>query len=67
MIEDLEMILIRVNHEKEAAPKGKRTVRETTWGNTNAYIGRKFWRTIGPTYKVGVKEEVEAFLKGEID
>lgn len=51
-------------HETEV-PKGKRTIRETRWGNTNAYIGGRFWKTIGPTYAVGTEETAEAFLKGE--
>ena len=51
----------------EPAPKGKRSIRETKWGNTNAHISGRFWRTIGPTYGVGVEEEAAAFLAGEID
>ena len=42
-------------------------MRETVYGNTNAYIGGRFWRTIGPTYGIGVADEAEAFLRGEID
>lgn len=51
----------------EKAPAGKRRVRETVYGNTNAYISGRFWRTIGPTYGVGVADEAAAFLRGEID
>lgn len=51
----------------EKAPKGKRSIRETKWGNTNAHISGKFWRTIGSTYSVGVEEEAKRFLNGEID
>lgn len=53
--------------EQPAAPAGKRRVRETVWGNTNAYISGRFWRTIGPTYSAGVSDEANAFLRGEID
>lgn len=55
------------NLPREKAPAGKRSVRETVWGNTNAYIGGRFWRTIGSTYDVGVADEAERFLRGEID
>lgn len=51
----------------ETAPKGKRTVRANQWGNTNAYISGRFWRTIGTTYGVGTDEEAARFLSGEID
>lgn len=50
---------------REAAPKGKRTVRANTWGNTNGYIGGRFWKTIGPTYSASIDEDVAAFLRGE--
>lgn len=47
------------------APKGKRSVRANRWGNTNAYISGRFWKTIGPTYAPGTDEDAEAFLRGE--
>lgn len=55
------------NMPRETAPKGKRTIRRTVWGNTNAYIGGKFWKTIGPTYAVGTEEDAQAFLDGRDD
>lgn len=57
-------MLIKSNATKEAAPKGKRTIRENRWGNTNAYIGGRFWKTVGPTYAVGTEEAANAFLAG---
>lgn len=60
-------MLILPELPQEPAPKGKRSIRETKWGNTNAHIAGRFWRTIGPTYAAGVAEEAEQFLKGEID
>lgn len=51
--------------KNEEAPKGKRTVRENRWGNTNAYIGGRFWKTIGPTYAAGTEEDAKRFLNGE--
>lgn len=58
---------IALNNVAEKAPAGKRSVRETIYGNTNAYIGRKFWRTIGTTYSAQTDRDVAAFLAGEID
>ena len=55
------------NTPKEAAPKGKRRVHANVWGNTNAYIGGRFWKTIGPTYAVGTEERAAAFLAGTED
>lgn len=49
--------------KKEPLPKGKCTVKETVWGNTNAYVGGRFWKTLGPTYAVGTKEAVEKWIK----
>jgi hypothetical protein len=60
-------VIIKDNLPKEVPPKGKRTVRANRWGNTNAYIGGRFWKTIGPTYAVGTDEAVERFLNGEDD
>lgn len=57
-------MIIRSNIVKEVAPEGKRTIRENKWGNTNAYIGGKFWRTIGPTYAAGTDEDAQRFLDG---
>ena len=57
---------ILMSREPEVAPKGKRSIRTTAYGNTNAHISGRFWRTIGPTYGVGVEEEAERFLRGEI-
>lgn len=53
------------DREPEKAPAGKRSIRETRWGNTNAYISGRFWKTIGTTYAVGTAEAAEAFLRGE--
>jgi hypothetical protein len=58
-------MIIQSDTPKEEAPKGKRSIRETRWGNTNAYIGGRFWKTIGPTYAVGTEEAAQAFLNGE--
>ena len=57
-------MIIHSTVKREAAPKGKRTIRETRWGNTQAYIGGRFWRTIGRTYAVGTAEDADAFLAG---
>jgi hypothetical protein len=53
--------------EKETAPKGKRSIRISVYGNTNAYISGRFWKTIGPTYAVGTEEDAAAWLRGETD
>lgn len=58
-------MLIRSNIVREAAPKGKRTVRENRWGNTNGYIAGRFWKTIGPTYAVGTAAAAQDFLEGK--
>lgn len=47
------------------APTGKRSIRETRWGNTNAYISGRFWKTIGRTHAVGTAESAKMFLSGE--
>jgi len=52
------------NTPPEVVPKGKRTIRETVWGNTKGYIGGRFWKIIGVTYAVGTKEAVADFLAG---
>ena len=51
----------------ESAPKGKRSIKRTVYGNTNAYISGKFWRTLGESYAAGTDEAAEKFLSGEID
>lgn len=56
-----------VDPKPERAPTGKRRVVANRWGNTNAYIAGRFWRTIGSTYAPGVADEAERFLRGEID
>jgi len=60
-------MIIRTTSVAEAAPKGKRSIRTNIWGNTNAHISGRFWRTIGSTYSAGVEEEAAKFLAGEID
>jgi len=55
------------DRQPEKAPKGKRSVRANRWGNTNAYVSGRFWKTIGPTYAVGTEEAAERFLNGEDD
>jgi len=53
--------------EREPVPTGKRTTRATRWGNTNAYVGGRFWKTLGPTYAVGTEEKAAAWLAGKDD
>lgn len=53
--------------EREPVPAGKRTVRTTRYGNTNGYVGGKFWITFGPTYAVGTEEKAQAWLAGKDD
>lgn len=50
--------------EPEAVPAGKRTVRANRWGNVNAYVGGRFWKTLGTQYAVGTDEAVEEWLAG---
>lgn len=50
--------------ENPKPPKGKRSIRETVYGNTNAYVSGRFWKTLGETYGVGTKNAVEAWLDG---
>lgn len=52
---------------REEIPAGKRVIKETRWGNTNAYVGGRFWKTIGPTYAVGTDEDAASFLAGDDD
>lgn len=56
--------MITTTAARETAPKGKRTVRANVWGNTNGYIGGRFWKTIGPTYAPCIDEDIAAFLEG---
>lgn len=51
--------------QPEQIPAGKRTVRANVWGNVNAYVGRRFWATLGQQYAVGTDEAVANFLKEE--
>lgn len=53
------------DRQQEEAPKGKRTVRTNRWGNTNAYIGGRFWATLGETYDPHTATLVAEFLAGE--
>lgn len=50
---------------KEQPPKGKRTVRENKYGNTNGYIGGRFWICLGPTYDSTTKDSVKEFLSND--
>jgi len=52
------------DYPKETVPAGKRSVRETRWGNTNAYVGGRFWKTLGITYAAGTDEAAADFLAG---
>lgn len=54
-------IRIATTAKPEAAPKGKRSIRETVYGNTNAYISGRFWRTIGVTYAAADEESLARF------
>ncbi len=58
-------MIIRSNQPKEVTPAGKRRIRQNVWGNTNAYVSGRFWKTIGPTYAVGVEEAAQRWLNGE--
>lgn len=57
-------MILKTRPTPETIPSGKRSVRETVWGNTNAYVSGRFWKTIGPTYAVGTEEAAQAFLNG---
>lgn len=48
----------------DPAPTGKRSVRDNRWGNRTAYISGRFWKTLGPTYSVGIEEATADFLEG---
>jgi hypothetical protein len=52
------------NIEREPVPAGKRTVRETVWGNTEAYVGGRRWLTIGSTSDPVTKQRVANWLAG---
>lgn len=52
---------------REPTPKGKRSVRNTVWGNTNGYISGRFWVTLGTTYAADTERRVAAFLSGADD
>lgn len=60
------MIALQLPTRDDPEPKGKRRIVRTVWGNTNGYIGGKFWITFGPTYAVGVEESAEEWLKKEV-
>lgn len=52
------------NAPKQEVPAGKRGIRETVWGNVNAYVGGRFWKTLGIVNSVGVDEKIAAWLDG---
>ena len=54
---------ILTEQQPEPTPKGKRSIRETVWGNTSGYVSGKFWITFGPTYAVGTAETAKAWLE----
>lgn len=56
------MTTIRTQFEPEVAPPGRRSVRQNVWGNVNAYVSGRFWKTLGPAYSVGIDEAVEEWL-----
>ena len=58
-------MLIKSNIKKQPVPNGKRSVRETVWGNVNAYVSGRFWKTLGPAYSVDIEEKKAAWLSGE--
>lgn len=49
------------------APKGKRTVRRTIYGNINGYIGGRFWLCLGDAFSKYDREQAERWVRGEID
>ena len=49
------------------APKGKRTIRRTIYGNVKGYIGGRYWDTFGHSYDPVAEERAAAFLAGETD
>ena len=53
-------MLIKSNIKKQPVPNGKRSVRETVWGNVNAYVSGRFWKTLGPAYSVDIEEKKAA-------
>lgn len=57
-------MLIKSSNTPETAPTGKRSVRDNRWGNRSAYISGRFWKTLGPTYSVGIDEATADFLEG---
>lgn len=48
----------------EPVPAGKRTVRATVYGNVNAYVSGRFWKTLGVQYAAETDEAVEQWLSG---
>lgn len=48
----------------EVIPAGKRSVRANVWGNVNAYVSGRFWKTLGQQYAVGTDEAAAEFLNG---
>lgn len=53
--------------QTEQAPKGKRTVRRSVYGNLNGYIGGRFWVCIGNAFFKPDQELAERWACGEID
>jgi hypothetical protein len=45
-------------------PKGKRGIRETIWGNVNAYVAGRFWKTLGPVHTYGIEQAKQNWLDG---
>lgn len=57
-------MLILDKTSPEPIPAGKRSVRETSWGNTNAHISGRFWKTLGRTYQPETDRAAREFLEG---
>jgi len=49
------------------APKGKRTIRRSVYGNLNGYIGGRFWVCLGDAFSEYDKEQADRWVRGEID
>lgn len=46
-------------------PKGKRGVRLSVYGNVNAYVAGKFWKTLGTRDSFEIEARKAAWLNGE--
>jgi len=54
-----------INAQIEQTPKGKRSIRRNIYGNLNAFVSGKFWKTIGLEFNPTDEAKAAEWLAGK--